>query len=177
LETISIIEIFILLTIAAVCYDAYRLYSFDLPHYKQGITLATGTTPLAGRDEFPSNYKMVYRSQETAYKFVGPTSMVYRYDYESGNIKNLIALKGVGELKDGEIILTSRFGVITPAAILVLLCANLILLGRVPSAQEIFGSIVVLTLVTAYFLYCRMFAVKLPSIIADQITENLKPLS
>ncbi len=174
METISTIEIFIILTVMAVGYDFYQIFNFNLPHYQQGLILSSGTSPWNGRDEFPSNYKMIYKSKETLYKFVGPTSMVFRYNFDIGNFRNLIALKGVGELKDGEIVFSSRFGLITPLSICGLLCANLVLLGRVPSGQEILGTVIVLFFLTAYFLYCRMTAVKLPTIVAEMLDESIK---
>ena len=173
METISTIEIFILLTIFVIIYDLYRIYSFHLPHYKQGVNLCSGSSPYPGRDEFPSNYKMNYKTDEIVYKFLSPDHMVFRYNYESGIIKNLIPIKGVGELKDGEIHLTSRIGLLTPVSIVLLVCANLLYLDRIHDPQVIFGSVITIILVVSYLYYCRSAAYKLPRIVADKIDESL----
>jgi len=172
--TISNIEIFFLLTIIAISYDLYRIYCFHLPHYQHGIELSSGTSPWAGSDEFPSNYKMVYKSSQTLYKFVGPTSLVFRYNYDFSNIKNLFIIKGVGELKNGEILFFVRLSPITPVSICLFICLYFLFLGRVPDAQEIFGTIVALFLGVSYLYYCRMAAFKLPKIVADKIAESIK---
>ena len=173
MQTISIIEILFLFTIVAMAYDLYQIYSFHLPHYKKGLLLSNGNSPYPGRAEFPSNYKMEYKSEHIVYKFISPTFLVFRYNYDFGKFQNLMILKGVGELKNGEIILSTRFGLITPISIILLLIAHIILLGRAPDIQEMVGIIIALFLVASYFFYCRKAAWDLPKIVAEKIDESL----
>jgi hypothetical protein len=173
MQTISIIEIFIILTAVAIAWDIYKIYSFHLSHYQQGISLCSGTSPYPGRVEFPSNYKMIYKSEDILYKFTSPTIMVFRYNYESGNLKNLILIKGIGILKNGEINLTTRMGLTSPLSICLLLIVNILLLGRSPDPQEILFTVFSVFLVILYFLYCRKAAHILPRIVADKIDESL----
>lgn len=173
METISIIEIIFLLAIVAICYDLYQIFNFHLPHFQSGLVLSSGNSPYPGREEFPSNYKMQYKSDKVVYKFVSPNILVFRYNYDFGKFQNLIILKGVGELKDGEIILTTRFGLIAPVTILIVLVSNIILLGRVPNMQEIVASIFALCFISIYFMICRKAAWELPKIVADKIDESI----
>jgi hypothetical protein len=116
---------------------------------------------------------MVYKSEETLYKFVSPTTMVFRYKYDLGQLKNLILLKGVGELKDGNIIFSSRFGLITPGFIFLLMCANFLYMEGAPDAQDIVGAILTLVIGISYFFYCRMAADKLPMNVVENLSKDL----
>ena len=173
METISTFEIILLLTIAAICYDLYFIYILNPPHYKKGLILSSGNSPYPGREEFPSNYKMEYKSEKVVYKFVNPTTLVFRYNFDFGKFKNLITLIGVGELKGGDIILKTRFGLITPVSLLILLFANILLLGRTPNMQEIVTTFFALLLMIAYFIFCKKAAWELPKIVAEKIDESI----
>ncbi|MFT6633348.1 MAG: hypothetical protein ACJAS4_003318 [Bacteriovoracaceae bacterium] len=174
MEVISNIEIFLVLAIAGLAYDLYQLYNFSPEHFEQGYTVSSGSCPWPGSKEFPSNYKMVYKAGDTIYKFVSPTKMIFRYNFDPSQIKNLIILKGTGELKDGEIIFSSKFGLISPGVIFLLIFASFFFMKGDANAQDIVGAIIALFLGASYFLYCRSAADKLPISVVEGLAETMK---
>jgi hypothetical protein len=166
---ISIGEIILVLATAGIIYDLYHIFKFDLSHYKRGIKVSAGVSPWHKEKEFPSNYKMIYKADNGLYKFVGPTTLVFRHEYEGLQIKNIVLAKGVGELKDGKIYFTARFGLLTPGIVSFLLCYEIFISGTNSNAQEIIGLVFILLLLIANYFYSRIAADKL----AQSVSEKL----